>query len=146
MVPHLHASAVAFGPARGVVILGPSGAGKSTLALALIGLGAQLVADDQILTMADGGALYARAPRPIAGLIEARGVGILRLPHRPLARIVLALDLAHPAARAPERLPALQHRTISGIALPCLPARPDEAFARAICRYLQSDRRHGETG
>ncbi len=44
----VHASCVAFGGA-GVLILGPSGSGKSALALALMGLGAALVADDRVL-------------------------------------------------------------------------------------------------
>ncbi|HPD93004.1 MAG: serine kinase [Rhodobacter sp.] len=128
----LHASAVAFGPERGVLILGPSGAGKSQLALALIGLGAELVADDRVQLMGDGGALFARPPRTIAGLIEARGLGLLRLTHRRLARIVLAVDLAESA----ERLPEPRTRSLAGITLACLPGRPDEGFARALAHYL----------
>ena len=42
----LHGSCVAV-EGRGVLIVGPSGAGKSSLALALMALGAELVADDR---------------------------------------------------------------------------------------------------
>jgi len=98
----LHASAVAIG-ARGVLLFGPSGAGKSALALALIGRGAALVADDRVMLRRVGGALLARAPATIAGLIEARGVGILRLPAVPEVPLVLAVDLGRePAARMPQ--------------------------------------------
>ena len=97
----LHASAVAIG-GRGVLLLGPSGAGKSALALALIGRGAALVADDRVTLGRAGDALLARAPDALAGLIEARGVGILRMPAMPEAPLALAVDLGRPpAARMP---------------------------------------------
>lgn len=131
--PNLHASAVAFGPGRGVLILGPSGSGKSRLALALIGEGAQLVADDQVLLCPDRGALYVRAPRPIAGLIEARGLGPIRLAARRLARMVLAVDMA----LASRRLPEPAERCISGVTIPCLPGRADSSFARGLAHYLR---------
>jgi len=99
----LHASAVAVG-GRGVLLLGPSGAGKSALALALIGRGAALVADDRVTLTRAGEALLARAPAPLAGLIEARGIGLLRLPALPEAPLALAVDLGRPpAARMPHR-------------------------------------------
>jgi len=132
--PNLHASAVAFGPERGVLILGPSGSGKSSLALALIGEGAQLVADDQVLLCPADGRLFVRAPRPTEGLIEARGLGLLRLTARRLARIVLAVDLALPPLRLPDPVP----RRIAGVTILCLPGRPDSSFARALAAYLRS--------
>jgi HPr kinase/phosphorylase len=98
----VHGSAVALA-GRGVLILGGSGAGKSTLALALIGRGAALVADDRVLLTRRGNALLAAAPPAIAGLIEARGIGILRLPAMPEATVTLAVDLDRaPAARMPQ--------------------------------------------
>lgn len=95
----LHATCVAiFG--RGVLLLGGSGAGKSSLALRLIDRGAMLVGDDRIcLDMDDG--LFASAPLRLAGLIESRGLGILRLPFRRKARLALAVAL-ETAERLPE--------------------------------------------
>jgi len=134
-----HASAVAFGPERGILILGRSGAGKSRLALALIDVGAQLVADDQVLLTAQDGALYARAPRSIAGMIEVRGLGLLTMAYRRLARLVLAIDLDLPPAR---RLPELEMRPfaghLAGMSLPCLPAAGDGSFPRAVAHYIRS--------
>jgi len=129
---NVHASAVAFGPARGVLILGPSGAGKSRLALALIEAGAQLVADDQVLLTADKGALFACAPRATRGLIEVRGLGLVRLAARRLARIVLAVDLAD----APARLPEPGARAFAGVTIACHPGRADSSFARGLAHYV----------
>lgn len=93
----VHGSAVGFG-GRGLLILGTSGSGKSGLALALIGRGGRLVADDRVSIERRGEALVASPPPRIAGMIEARGVGILRMAAVPEVPLVLAVDLDRPAA------------------------------------------------
>ena len=80
-----HASCVAW-QGRGALILGRSGAGKSALALQLMALGADLVSDDRTELLAEADALTARAPATIQGLIEARGVGLMRVPFVPQHR------------------------------------------------------------
>ncbi|HQT80030.1 MAG TPA: HPr kinase/phosphatase C-terminal domain-containing protein [Rhodopila sp.] len=80
-----------------ILIVGPSGAGKSDLALRLLARGFELIADDQV-DIADG---FASCPAELAGLLEARGVGIVRLPYRSRARLVLVVELG----RTPDRLP-----------------------------------------
>ena len=98
----VHASCVAV-DGRGLLIRGPSGAGKSALALDLIGLGAALVADDQVGLSRHGGSVLAAPPPALAGLIEARGLGVLRLPFADTASVLAVLDLdAPPAPRLPE--------------------------------------------
>jgi serine kinase of HPr protein (carbohydrate metabolism regulator) len=88
----IHATAVDVNGA-GVLILGGSGAGKSDLALRLIQDGALLVCDDQVdVTSVSGGLLAAPAPN-ISGLVEARGVGILRAPTKASTRLRLAVEL-----------------------------------------------------
>ena len=96
----VHASAVLVG-ARAVLIRGPSGAGKSRLALDLIEAGragrlrfARLVGDDRVHLESAGGRLLVRPAAALAGLIEVRGVGILRLDHEPCAVVGLVVDLA----------------------------------------------------
>jgi serine kinase of HPr protein (carbohydrate metabolism regulator) len=98
---NIHASCVAIG-ARGVLLLGPSGAGKSDVALRLIDGGAKLVADDRTVLFAQKGALHARAPASIAGLLEIRGVGIVKLPVRARVKIALVVRLGREGARLPE--------------------------------------------
>ena len=108
---NIHASCVrlaragaAFGaPADcGVLLLGKSGSGKSDLALRLIALGAQLVADDRTDLFLRRGKLYAKAPARLAGLIEVRHVGIVRLPHARDTAVTLAVRLGKPGPRLPQ--------------------------------------------
>jgi serine kinase of HPr protein (carbohydrate metabolism regulator) len=87
----------------GVLLLGKSGAGKSDLALRLIERGALLVADDRTLIAIERGHLVARAPETIAGLLEVRGLGVVKLPAAPKVRVSLVVALASRVARIPER-------------------------------------------
>ena len=97
---NIHASCVSIG-GRGVLLLGKSGAGKSDLALRLIDGGGVLVADDRTLLSVEKGALIARAPASIKGLLEIRGLGIAAFPARPKVRIALAVRLGREGARLP---------------------------------------------
>jgi len=139
-VSPIHGTAVAIG-GQGVLLLGPSGSGKSDLAIRLIDRGARLVADDYVLAEAEGGLLRLAPPPAIAGLLELRGVGLLRLPA--LADVVAALvvDLARP----PERLPEERHIMVAGVALPTIGLAAFEASApikveRALARLAGSPR------
>lgn len=125
----LQASAVAVG-GRALLIEGPPGSGKSSLALALIDRGAGLIGDDAVTLVADGERLIASAPPNIAGLLEVRGVGLVRLDVAPPAPAALILTLGGPA---PARLPdtPLPSRTIAGVAVPVLAFDPG-AIAPAI--------------
>ncbi len=100
----IHASCAAR-DGQGVLLLGPSGSGKSDLLLRLLDRGFDLVADDRV-ELADG---IASVPRALAGLLEVRGLGVVRLPHVPSARIALAVELG-----AGERLPAPATHALSG--------------------------------
>jgi serine kinase of HPr protein (carbohydrate metabolism regulator) len=101
MKNNVHASCVAVGN-KGVLLLGDSGTGKSDLALRLIDDGARLVADDRTDLWTEKGRLLARAPANLAGLIEVRGLGIVRLAYRKQVRIALAVQLGRAGARLPE--------------------------------------------
>ena len=95
-----HHASCAARDGHGVLLLGPSGSGKSDLLLRLLDCGFTLVADDQV-EIAEG---VARAPAALAGLIEVRGLGILRLPHQATARLALVIRLGYGAPLG-ERLP-----------------------------------------
>lgn len=63
----------------GVLLTGDSGSGKSDLALALIDRGHLLVADDAVELVACDGRLSGLSPQALEGLIEVRGVGLVRV-------------------------------------------------------------------
>lgn len=132
MTTPLHATVVARrGPTgwRALMITGRSGAGKSDLALRLIASGWILVSDDYSLIWASGGALYARAPDTIAGRMEVRGVGVVRLSRRESARVVLALACVEGPV---ERLPEPGALEIGGVAIPRLDIDPRLPSAAAL--------------
>lgn len=122
---------------RGVLITGASGSGKSALALALMASGARLVADDGVLLCPRDGRLVATCPAALSGLIEARGVGLLRAWPLAEAEIVLVVDLDQVET---ERLPHRRTATLAGIALPCLHKVEAAYFPAAILQYLKGSR------
>lgn len=118
-----------------MLLRGPSGAGKSDLALRLIEAGARLVADDQTELSREGKAVFATSPARIAGLIEARGLGIVKLGRSQVLRraaVALLVDLVHPDRI--ERMPEPRHEGLLGVGLPVLPLAPFEASAPAKLR------------
>ncbi len=131
----IHASCVARDQA-GVLLLGPPGSGKSDLALRLLELGFMLVADDRVEIEAG----IARPPAQLAGLLEVRGLGIVRLAHAAEAPLALAVRLGAPA----ERLPRPARDTELGLpvialdpAAPSAPARVALALDCALGRVAQ---------
>ena len=105
---NIHGTAIVVGT-TGLLFLGPSGCGKSSLAFACLacahqlGLTAALVADDRALISRRPDGVVAECPPTIAGLIEIRGTGLLRIPSVSSALMhlaVLPVDLA-----TAERLP-----------------------------------------
>lgn len=132
----LHASAIAF-QTKGLLILGESGAGKSSLALELIARGATLIADDAVLVQSAGqDRLILSAPKTIAGRIEARGIGLIALPHaRAPAKAVVTLDQTETA-----RLPEAHETVIAGVTLPLLHKVESPAFPAMLLAYLSGER------
>ncbi len=118
----VHGSAVLLAE-TGILIRGPSGSGKSALVLELLAADPErtrLVADDRVVLTAASGRLLAGVPAAIAGLIELRGVGLLRRPF--VAPVVIRLIVDLVPAGAVSRLPeaADAQAGIEGIVLPRL--------------------------
>ncbi len=132
----VHATSVAV-QGRGLLIVGASGSGKSSLALRMIALGADLVADDRVDLSRDEGAVIADAPQRIAGLIEARGIGLLRAaPCGPVALdYVLDMDQTQPA-----RLPEPVTLQLLGHYVPLLFGAGVPNLAEALMQLLKMGR------
>ena len=132
----VHATCVCV-DGKGLLILGPSGAGKSSLALQMMGLGARLVADDRVDLVRRDDRVIARCPPPLAGLIEARGLGILRAEPLSEAQVALIADLSRPP---PVRLPPPEKFLLLGCEIDLVAAAPDAHFSASLVQYLRCGR------
>jgi len=124
-----HASCVDV-DGRGLLIQGPSGSGKSALAIRLVALGAKLVSDDQTYIVAEADRLIASCPRSeLSGIIEARGLGLLRAPFVRSTTLALVVDMAQAET---DRLPPFRKVTILGIPLPLVLQVQNDHFPDAL--------------
>ncbi len=107
------------------------------LALQLIALGADLVADDQTQLSLQAGRLIGTAPLALAGLIEARGIGILRIGFLPGAPVHLVVDMDQ---RETSRLPTPRTIEFLGIACDLVFGSQSNHFPGALMCYLRGER------
>jgi HPr kinase/phosphorylase len=132
----LHASCVSL-DGKGVLVLGRSGSGKSALALAMMAFGARLVADDRTCLAGEGEAVVASAPATLQGLIEARGVGILRADPDSSAVVVVVVDLDRPET---ERLPPHRRITLLGRDVALVHGHGIASLPAMLLQYLRGGR------
>lgn len=133
----VHANAVLAGP-KAILIRGGPGSGKSQLTLDILRAApptrlALLIADDRVSLQRSGGRLLVRAPANAGGMIELRGLGILRLPHEPLAQAGLVVDLCdrNEIERLPE--PSARRARLLGVELPRLAIARHDLRAAQLC-------------
>jgi len=122
----IHATCIAL-DGNGVLLLGPSASGKSDLALRLIDASGKLVADDRVNLLVKPDGLYASAPRRLYGLLEVRGLGVLRIPATKKTNITLVCELGN--LEPIERMPEDKSTRISGVELPLIAISPFEISA-----------------
>lgn len=127
----LHGTAVLLKSARfdpsAVFIRGSSGTGKSDLAFRLVEAGGVLVSDDQVALEKRQEKLFANTIEAISGLLEVRGIGLLRYPVAENARVRLVVDLV--AREDVPRLPEWEEVDILGVLLPRLKLHSFDASA-----------------
>lgn len=131
----VHATAVAWAD-RACLITGPSGSGKSSLAIEMIALGCTLICDDRVTLSRRDNSLIASPARNIAGLIEARGIGLLTVPVQDPAAVAFCIDLSSSTST---RLPPAQSRDLLGLAIPVMCSAYRPGLAAAVLLAL----RHG---
>lgn len=141
----IHATTVAL-EGNAVLLRGKSGSGKSDLALRLIDDGWDLVSDDYTEVYLVENTLYARAPQNIQGLIEVRGIGIVRIDCAAQAHVKAVFDLL-PLSEI-ERLPNPASETLLGqnVARFCLHGLDASAPAKvriALKAHTQNLFHHG---
>ncbi len=90
---NIYASCVSW-QNKGILFLGKSQMGKSDLCLRLIqDFDSVLVADDRVDLNVSHETIFASSPRNLRGLLEVRGVGILKLPYNNKCKIDLVVEL-----------------------------------------------------
>jgi serine kinase of HPr protein (carbohydrate metabolism regulator) len=95
---------------------------------------ARLVADDRVELEAVNGAVLARPPEVLRGLVEIRGVGIRRMPYEPVAVVGRVLDLDSSAA---ERLPdQAGNVSLLGVEIPLLLLPPGADALTAVIAIM----------
>jgi serine kinase of HPr protein (carbohydrate metabolism regulator) len=115
MIKNIHATCVNIN-SKGVLIIGDSCAGKSDLALRLITMfSAKLVGDDRIDIQNDKGVIKASSPDVLKGLLEVRGVGIIKIDHIEKTKVDLVIKLT---TEKIERIPEPLSYDIEGVLLP----------------------------
>ena len=137
-VPHdiVHATCVAIAKG-GLLIVGPSGSGKSTLGLALLALGAKLVADDRTSLSNKGGDLIATCPPTIRGLIEARGLGMIGAKPQASTKIMLVVDLGQTES---DRLPPRRYTTLCDVTCDLVLGQQTPHFPSLLLAYMMGGR------
>ena len=125
----VHGTTVAVAGA-GVLLQGALGSGKSDLTLRLIDGGAILIAADRTILSRQGDQVVAQPPEPLRGILEVRGIGLIRVPTLEAIQLRLAVDLDMP----PDRLPAPIFSTLSGVDIPLIRLSAFECSAPAKIR------------
>ncbi|MCQ2735146.1 MAG: HPr kinase/phosphatase C-terminal domain-containing protein [Alphaproteobacteria bacterium] len=99
----------------GVLLTGKSGVGKSDLALRLIeNKNAILVADDMVRLAIRENKIYGSAPDNIKGLLEVRGVGIMKYKYKNENCVDLIVNLREDVSQI-DRMPKKQRQNILGV-------------------------------
>ncbi len=114
---------------KGILLIGPSGSGKSDLALRLIKeKQAKLIADDRTDVELISGEVVATCPQTIQGLLEVRGIGIVKMPHKEQTKISLVIELTNNLEEI-ERLPQDETITLLGTKIKKIRLYPFELSA-----------------
>ncbi|MBQ9034866.1 MAG: HPr kinase/phosphatase C-terminal domain-containing protein [Alphaproteobacteria bacterium] len=100
---------------KAVLIKGKSGCGKSDLALRLLtDKNVHLVADDVVSLFLENNKVYGKAPENLQGLLEVRGVGVVKMPYVKQATVDLVVNLVDNPEEI-ERMPKIAHENILGL-------------------------------
>ena len=104
----------------------------------MLAFGATLVSDDGVMLSEGDAAPIARSPAPLTGLIEARKVGILKVPTVDSTHVSLIIDLD---TIETQRLPPNRHIRVFGQSVPLLHHVDMPHFASSIFLLLKSGQR-----
>ena len=114
---------------KGVLFIGDSGSGKSDISLRLIcEHNALLIADDRTDITIKKSNIIASSPKTLKGLLEVRGVGIIKIKHYNKVKIDLIVLLTKDKL---ERIPEKTYYDLCGIKIRSITINPFENSAPA---------------
>ena len=126
IMKNIHATCINLN-SKGVLILGDSGSGKSDLALRLITMfSAKLVGDDRINIKKNNRKIIASSPDVLKGLLEVRGVGVIKINYKEETSVDLVIKLT---SEKIERMPESLKYELDGVSLPLFYLNPLEVSA-----------------
>lgn len=129
---NIHGTSVAI-ENNGILITGESGTGKSDLALRLIDSGATLIADDITICVLTKKEILLYPDEQIKGIIEIRGIGLIRVQYIEGIKLKLIVDLNK---KKLHRFPVREDKkTILGVKTPVVFLSGNEASAVAKVKF-----------
>jgi serine kinase of HPr protein (carbohydrate metabolism regulator) len=132
---YIHGTALQFSK-KGILLLGNSGSGKSDLALRLMDKGGKLIADDQVIVKRVKDKIIASCPSSLSGLLEVRGIGIIKIASIVQTSLDLVISLS-PKEKI-ERLPESQMYELLDVSLPYYFLDPMQASVVARLKMILS--------
>jgi serine kinase of HPr protein (carbohydrate metabolism regulator) len=127
----ISASAIKFEKC-GILLIGNSGSGKSDMCLRAINVGGNLISDDQTIIRKENNQLWADCLPQLQGLLEIRGIGILKIPSIPRVKLDFVIQLQDSI----ERLPLPQSWDMLDTSLPKYSIYAKQSSAIAVLRQL----------
>jgi serine kinase of HPr protein (carbohydrate metabolism regulator) len=125
---NIHATCVTLNN-KGILLLGKSGSGKSDLALRLIEqTGATLVSDDRTELCIKNNKITAYYIDELKGMLEVRGVGIIKKKYQTETVVLLAVELVDELKKI-ERLPKKEYWEFNKIKIQKIKIYPFESSA-----------------
>ena len=136
---NIHGTSIAL-EENGVLIVGFSGSGKSDLALRLIDSGATLICDDQTICKKVENEIFLFAQEKICGLIEVRGLGLIKVPYVENIKLKMIVKLKE---GVDERFPLKNlKKKIFGIAIPMIEISAKQISAEAKVKLMLYEINH----
>ena len=131
MTGQVHGTLIAY-QGIGILISGPSGSCKTHLAVEAMQHGAKFIADDQVVLTMNTGMLMGGPAKGMQGVLELRGIGLIKLPDAATQQVVHCIVEMTPVEQI-ERLPAHKEtRDLLGVALPVIRLAPPPHSSSAL--------------
>lgn len=116
----------------GILICGPSGSFKTRLCIEAMHHGAKFIADDKVALNMNTGMLMGGPIKGFQGVLELRGVGLVKLPDAATQQVIHCIIELTPFEQIERLPPNKETRELLGIALPVIRLAPPPHTSAAV--------------